>query len=83
MLNDPDVFASSKRDNDAVLGSDTPYPLFPSASSTPCVLARIMHTECMNFFHLTNGAATFTPCLKAVPFFLSSNTLPLHGLSRM
>jgi len=48
MLSDPDVFASSKRDNDAVLGADTPHPLFPSASSTPCLLARVIHSERMN-----------------------------------
>jgi len=69
-LNHPDAHASSINYVDAVLGADSPYPLSPSSSSTPCVLARIMHSECTNFFHLTNGAATFPPLLQAVPFFL-------------
>ena len=69
-LNYPDVYIIGISYNDAVLGADSPYPLSPSSSGTPCVLARIMHSECTNFFHLTNGAATFPPFLQAVPFFL-------------
>ena len=49
-LNDPVVHAKSLKCNNAVLGVDSPHHLFPSASSTPCFLARIMHSERMNFF---------------------------------
>jgi len=35
ILNDPDVYTIGISYNDAVLGADSPYPLSPSASSTP------------------------------------------------
>ena len=75
-MSNPDVHAISISYIDAVLGADSPYPLFPSASSTPCFLARILQSECMNFFHSTHSAAVSPPCLRAVPFFLFSNLAP-------
>jgi hypothetical protein len=38
MLNDPDVYTIGISYIDAVLGADSPYPLYPSASSTPFLL---------------------------------------------
>ena len=62
-LSNPDDLAISISYIDAVLGADPSYPLFPYASSIPRFLARIMHSECMNFFHWTHGAAILPPYL--------------------